>query len=82
MGFIDLLFLEDLARPAPLNERQKKFIRRAYANINHPEFLEHVCGLSDKRCNYWPNKQYQIQLKKMIGQYLDTLDAEHCSVIA
>lgn len=79
MGFIDILALEDFFRPAPFNIRQKKYIKKHYKkSIHNPEFFESVCNLSDKKCELYPDKMYQLQLKKMI--YSEIAKTDHAFV--
>lgn len=81
MGFLDLFFQEDYFRPAPLNTRQEKFIRRTYKNnMDSPKFFEKVCSMSDKQCNIYPDRSYQTQLKKMVYNFIDGLRNEQSSI--
>ncbi len=76
MGFLDILALEDYYRPSPFNKKQKRYIRKNYRyNIHNPEFFEKVCLLSDKKCELYPDRFYQIQLKKMVYSEIEKIDS-------
>lgn len=75
MGFLDILALEDFYRPTPFNTKQRRYIKRHYKkDIHNPEFFESVCSLSDKKCELYPDRMYQLQLKKMIYSEISKTD--------
>ena len=83
MGFLDLLTIEEGFRPSPLNEKQKRFISRAYKkNLHNPEFFYKVCEKGDNQCMKYQNKAYQILLKTMVYNWIDKLNDNQSSVEA
>jgi len=74
MGFLQLMFDEEMRMPSPLNQKQLRFIQKCSdKHVHNPDFYQRICAMGDSRCNLYPDKWYQINLKKMVRTAIDNL---------